>query len=259
LSIFRQFYYYIIYRFKAQNLHGLHSPFVFELYSHLISDQKTDFSAVVNLRNHLKKDFRKIEVTDFGAGAKANNAKTRTISNIIRFSSKNKKYYELISNIIDFYQYKNILELGTSLGISSAYMSISKSNPAITTFEGCPNTLEIAKENFTKLQIENINAIVGNIDNTLPAYLMHILDFDLVYIDANHRFAPTLVYFELLKQKAKPNSCIIFDDIYWSAEMTKAWQVIKADKTVSVSLDFFEIGIVFFRENIEKQDFVLKF
>jgi predicted O-methyltransferase YrrM len=259
LSIFRQFYFYFIYLFKAQNLHGIHSPFVFELYSYLISKNKIDFSKIEILRKKILADYRKIEVTDLGAGAKSNKANRRTVSNIIRFSSKNRKYYELISKIIDFYAFKNIIELGTSLGISSAYLASSASKPKITTFEGCSNTLNIAKENFETLNLQNIQSIQGNINETLPVFLNKISDFDLVYIDANHRYEPTINYFEQLKSKATENSCIIFDDIYWSAEMTQAWNTIKNDKSVSISLDFFEIGIVFFRKGIEKQDFILKY
>jgi predicted O-methyltransferase YrrM len=259
LSIFRQIYFYFLYLFRAQNLHGLHSPFVFELYSFLISKSTIDFSRIEILRKELLHDNRKVEVTDLGAGAKSNKSKTRTITNIIRFSSKNKKYYELISKVIEFYNFKNIIELGTSLGISSSYMAVSKSNPTINTFEGCPYTLLIARENFEKLELKNIQTNQGNIDLTLAKYLDGISDFDLAYIDANHRYEPTMAYFELLKSKINENSCIIFDDIYWSSEMTKAWTAIKKDKSVSISLDFFEIGIVFFRKGIEKQDFILRY
>ena len=237
----------------------MHSAFVFELYSALLKKSEIDFESIVHIRKKYGLDSRTISVTDFGAGAKSSKNRIRKIKDIIRFSSKNKIYYELISKLIHFQKYTKIIELGTSLGIGSSYLAQASADVELYTFEGCPETLKIAQETFDNLGLKNISGIVGNIDITLPAFLTTISHFDLAYIDANHRYEPTMAYFEQLKVKAKPHSCIVFDDIYWSADMTRAWKDIKADPAVSISLDFFEIGIVFFRKEIAKQDFVLKY
>ncbi len=259
MDIFRQVTHFISYLFRAKSLHGVHSTFVFNLYSSILEKPTVDFSDIELVRNKYTKDSREIEISDLGAGTKSGKNKFRKISNIVRYSSKNKIYYELLAKLIQSQKYTKIIELGTSLGICTSYFSKTSKEVQIHTFEGCKHTLEIAEETFINLKIENVATELGNIDTTLPDYLNSIDSFDLVYIDANHRYEPTIRYFELLKSKAKPHSCIVFDDIYWSAEMTKAWQKIKADPTISISLDFFELGIVFFRKEIAKQDFILQY
>jgi len=41
--------------------------------------------------------------------------------------------------------------------------------------------------------------------------------------------------------------------------MEDAWEEIKGNEDVSVTYDLYCVGVVFFREGIEKQDFVLKY
>lgn len=252
---------YIKYLLKAKSEHSLHSPFLFDFYTKVLKD-KTIYpacNAIESLRKKLLKDQRKINITDFGAGSKFNSGNTRKIKDIARRSQKRPKLAKLFYRIIQYYHFKNIIDLGTSLGLTTSYLAINNADSKVFSFEGCPVTAKVAQENFDKLSFNNIEIIVGNIDKTLPEKLKNISNIDLVFFDANHRFEPTMRYFQLCLSKINDNSCFIFDDIYWSGEMKQAWQEIKNNSSVTVSIDLFWVGIVFFRKKQPKQEFVLKF
>lgn len=253
-------YDYIKYLLQAKDEYSLHSPFLFEFYTKVVKDKNIlhRFQEIERLRKQLFQDGRIIQITDFGAGSKLNLSNTRKVKDIAKNSQKSPKIGQFLHRIVAFYNYKNILDLGTSLGLTTAYLSKINTDSQILSFEGCPETAKIAQENFDKLSLKNIEIVVGNIDETLPKKLKEISNLDFVFFDANHRYEPTVRYFEQCLEKAHERSCFVFDDIYWSDEMKQAWQFIKNHPSVTVSLDVFWLGIVFFHKKQVKQDFVLK-
>jgi predicted O-methyltransferase YrrM len=253
---------YIKYLIQAKDEHSLHSPFVFEFYTKVAKTQKhnlENYATIEDLRKQLLDDERIIQIVDFGAGSKLNLSNTRKIKDIAKNSQKSPKLGQFLHRIIAFYNYKNILDLGTSLGLTTAYLSNKNTDNQIHSFEGCPETAKIAQENFDKLSLTHIEIIVGNIDETLPEKSKKISNLDFVFFDANHRYEPTIRYFEQCLTKAHEGSCFVFDDIYWSDEMKQAWQYIKNHSEVTISIDLFWIGIVFFRKKQPKQHYILKF
>lgn len=251
---------FLTYYFTAKNAHGIHSPFVFDLYTNVYKSHKAlqDFDKIENLRKELRKDTRSIDIQDFGAGSRVNASKNREISDIAKSALKSKFWSRFFYRLITHYNYQNVLELGTSLGITTTYLAKATPNGEVYTFEGCENTLKIASETFSKLGLSNIKTVSGNITETLPKALKNIDSLDFVLFDANHRYTPTLQYFEMCLEKINNETIFVFDDIYWSEEMKQAWREIKRHKAVSISVDFYDIGLVFFKDGLEKQDFVLK-
>ena len=160
---------------------------------------------------------------------------------------------------MDNFQPETGLELGTSLGISSAYIAKANATSSFTTIVGCSEIAAIAKENFASLNIKNVQQIIGNFDDELPKYLNRTEKLDFVFFDGNHRKEPTLNYFKQCLAKANDNSVFVFDDIYWSSEMKEAWTEIKKHERVTVTIDLFFLGIVFFRKEQARQDFILRF
>ncbi|MFZ9719521.1 MAG: class I SAM-dependent methyltransferase, partial [Chitinophagaceae bacterium] len=83
---------------------------------------------------------------------------------------------------------------------------------------------------------------------------------DFVFIDGNHAYAPTLRYFNAMLPFVHSGTVMILDDIHWSAEMEKAWQAISNHSAVTLSIDLFFVGILFFREEqLHKQHFRIHF
>jgi len=252
---------FIGYKIKASNAkgHGIHSPFVYDFIRKVLLD-KRNFYAYVGIetcRKELLKDKRVLHIEDFGAGSRLQKTNQRTVSEIAYSSLKPKKYSQLLFRIVNYYQPENILELGTSLGITSSYLALAKEDAKVFTMEGSNEIAAIAKANFEKLQLKNIS---GNFDNQLPAFLLSQNKLDFIFIDGNHRFEPTIRYFEMLLSKIHEESILIFDDIHWSTEMEMAWEQIQNHPQVTVTIDLFFIGLVFFRkENKVKQHFQIDF
>ncbi len=251
-------YNFLRHRLFAKDEHSVHSPFVFNFYLDSIRAREKYyvFDAIEAVREELLQSDERLEITDFGAGA-VDTSKHRKVSSIAQYSLKPKEQAEMLFRILRELKAKNILDLGTSLGITTAYLASSSKDAIVHTFEGCPNTANFAQSTFSKLEIEDINIHQGNIEHTLPKALKDLPPQDVIFFDANHQKESTLRYFEWCLEKAHNESVFIFDDIYWSKGMTKAWQAICKHPKVTVSIDLFDFGLVFFRKEQGKQHFTL--
>ncbi|MGA0555135.1 O-methyltransferase [Larkinella sp. VNQ87] len=253
---------YLTYLLKARDAHSLHSPFVFDLYTYLIRADNPDepaFGPIRALQRELLNDRRIIRITDFGAGSRINASRERAIRDIAKNSQKPARFGRLLYRLIQRLDAKLILDLGTSLGITTLYEAAAAPQAQLLTFEGCPQTAAVASNNFQKLNRSNIEIITGNLDETLTDRLKTVERIDFAFFDANHRYEPTMRYFEIALSKIHNDSCFVFDDIHWSDEMEQAWEQIKAHPAVTVTIDLFYVGLVFFRSQQPKQDFILRF
>jgi predicted O-methyltransferase YrrM len=249
---------------RSGNAHGLHSPFVFNLYTTVIrhSGQYAAYAKVEKRRQELLASQRVLEVTDFGAGSQVAGAggRRRSVRDIARHAAKPPRLAQLLFRLVNHFRPATILELGTSLGLTTAYLALADSRSQVLTFEGCPNTAALARETFGQLDIQNVRLLEGNLDATLPATLAGLAQpLDFVFFDGNHRYEPTLRYFEQCLAKAHDNSVFVLDDIHWSAEMERAWEAIKAHPSVTVTIDLFYVGLVFFRKKQRREDFWLRY
>lgn len=254
---------YVHYYYTADNGkgHGTHSPFVFEFITNVLNDRR-NFSAyerVESLREQLLQDPIILHIEDFGAGSSVNKNLQRRVADIAKHTIKSKKWSQLLFRIVQHYQPQTILELGTSLGVSTAYLSLANPSTKIITCEGSPQIAAMAKENFHKLGL-SIEVQEGNFDDNLPQALNRLPSVDLAFIDGNHREEPTARYFEQIATKTNNSSILIFDDIHWSPGMEKAWRYIQQHSSVKATIDLFFIGLVFFREEFkERQNFIIRF
>lgn len=243
--------------------HGIHSPFVYEFIESVLTDDGAYYcyAPVEAIRARLKQDQASLELQDFGAGSRVHASYTRKIAQIAKSSLKPRKFAQLLFRMVNYYQPKNVLELGTSLGITTAYLASANKSTPVVTMEGAKAVAAIAKKNFDELQLENISITEGNFDITLKEVLENKLPkVDFAFIDGNHRKEPTIQYFEQLLPHVSDYSILIFDDVHWSKEMEAAWEYIKAHNAVTLSIDLFFIGIVFFRkEQKVKQHFTIRF
>ena len=261
MSPFRLAADYLLYRARAYKLHGVHSPFIFDLYHNVLlhTGYFPAYSRVETLRLQLLQDNRTLQVTDLGAGSKTVNHKQRKVRDIARTSAKPLKYGQLLFRLVNHFQPATIFDLGTSLGVTTSYLGEARRESMIYTFEGCPNIAKAARENFRQLALTNIHLMEGNLDETLEQQLQHVTQLDFAFFDGNHRYAPTMRYFESCLTKHHENSVFVLDDIYWSAEMKQAWQEIKQHPQVKQTVDLFFFGLVFFRTTQPKEHFTLHF
>lgn len=244
-----------------RNGHGIHSPFAYNLVSGIFRN-KIDPGIVFNvekIRNRLLTDTRSITVNDLGAGSDKFKTSLRKVSEIARYSAVPKKYGLLLSNMAEAFGKPLILEFGTSLGISTMYMAASCGNSIVVTMEGCRETSEIARSNFRDARFTNIRLINGSFENILPQVQSEKITPGLVFIDGNHRKEPLLRYFGQVADMSDNNSVVIVDDINYSREMADAWTEIKNHKSVTLSVDIFRMGIVFFRKELTHCNYVVRY
>ncbi|UOQ99324.1 class I SAM-dependent methyltransferase [Hymenobacter sp. 5317J-9] len=252
---------YLRFWLRSGNAHGLHSPFVFGLYTSVVrhTGVYTAYDAIEARRRQLLGSPASISVTDFGAGSHTGAGRQRRVADIARTAAKPRPLAQLLFRLVNYFRPATILELGTSLGLTTAYLASADSRSRVVTFEGCANVAAVARETFEELQLRNIDIIEGNIDNTLaPALAALKRPIDFAFFDGNHRYEPTLRYFEQCLAHRTEHSVFVFDDIHWSEEMERAWEAIKAHPEVMLTVDLFYIGLVFFRKNQPKQHFWLR-
>lgn len=185
--------------------------------------------------------------------------KNIAVSAIASHSLKSPKYARLLFRIVNYFKPQSMLELGTSLGLSTIYQAKANEHAKFISIEGSNAVAEIAQQNFNCLKADNIQLIQGSFEEKLPEALKQFEKLDYVFFDGNHRKEATLNYFEICLQKASANAVFIFDDINWSDEMKEAWNEIKNHPRVFISIDLFMMGIVFFNPDFSKQHFTIRF
>jgi len=251
---------FFLHRLNAKTRHGLHSPFVYRLVDTVIygkTDKKV-YTEVEAIRKNLLANDQTITIVDLGAGSHVNNNRQKKISDIAAHALKPPKLAQLLYRLVADLQPQNIIELGTCLGVTTIYLQKAVPEAKVYTLEGSPETAAVAKEEFSKAGLNNIQLIPGNFDDTLPGIINSLDKVDFMFVDGNHQKAATLKYFEWCLPKVHENTLLIFDDIYWSEGMKEAWAEIKAHPSVTVTVDLFWIGLVYFRTGQVKEDFLIK-
>lgn len=240
----------------------MHSPFVFDFILHVLNNKKNyqPPGSIEVLRRSLLRDRTTIPVLEMGAGSRVGKGKERKVSEIARSALKSRKYGQLLFRLAKHYHCREILELGTSLGVTTAYLATADPDSHVTTIEGSPSIRQKAAEGFRSLGLNNIESAEGNFDEVLKGILESKKMVDLAYIDGNHKKNPTLTYFEEILKKTGDHSILVFDDIHWSREMEEAWEVIKLHPSVQYTIDIFFLGFVFFRKEFKvRQHFSIRF
>ena len=250
---------YIRYFFRSKHRKGfeIHSPFIFKLVTDVIEEQTPyyKYGLVEKVRQLLLKSDKEVYVENFGTGKSGR----EKISRVVKRSSKSKAYAQVLFRLAHFYKAQNILELGTSFGLTTMYLAAPNSKANVVTIEGSKEIADYAKLSFYRAGFKNIRVEIGNIDTCLPNVLSGFERLDLVFFDANHRREATLNYFDQCLPKSHAKSVFVIDDIYWSKEMSQMWEEIKKRPEVRVTIDMFSYGIVLFDPDLQKEDYMLFF
>ncbi len=252
---------FLKYWLLAVNEHALQPPFVYALYTKTIKpdEPKEIFGQIENYRKQLLQRKDSIRFTELGAGSSISNKKERPIRSMARHSLSSARFSRLLYRLICQFEAQTILELGTSLGINTLYLSAAAPKGTVYTLEGCPETAAAARSLFSRWPNRNILVEEGPIDQHLPLLLQQLDTIDAAYLDANHTYEASMRYFELLLPKLHPNSFLVIDDIYWSPGMQQAWQEMCSHPQVSLSLDVYDAGLLFFRPGLRKAHYILSF
>jgi predicted O-methyltransferase YrrM len=237
--------------------HSIHSPFFFDFYVNVIKASKKDegHKSVEEIRTSLLKNGTTIKMEDLGARSHSHDGYA-TIAQVAKASLSSARLSNLYEHICDYNDSKYIVELGTSMGINTLYLA-NNNNKKVFTLEGSQPLINIALTHFELFDKKNITLIEGNIDKTLPQFLQATEKINFALIDANHRYEPTVRYFNQLARRLNEKSIVVLDDIHWSAEMEKAWKELHKHELVYGSIDLYRCGILFFDPALNKQHFIL--
>nr|WP_315188273.1 class I SAM-dependent methyltransferase [uncultured Flavobacterium sp.] len=251
---------YLKFLWNSKNEHGVHSPFVFSLLTKCFYDKKSkpEYSTLNNYRKSFLENKNFINVTDFGAGSKVFKSNKRQISKIAKTAGISKKRAELLFRVTNYFEPKNILEIGTSLGLATSALALGNPKAKVITLEGCPQTANQCQLQLQKFNFNNVENVISEFELYLNNLKLETLNFELIYFDGNHSKKATLAYFDLLLPTIDNDSVWIFDDIHWSSEMEEAWEAIKKHPKVTVTIDTFQWGFVFFRREQEKEHFIIR-
>lgn len=255
---------FLKYYFSASNGkgHGIHSPFVFDFINTVLrkSGGSGSFAPIEHVRNSLLRNQTMIEVEDFGAGSSRLKGPERSIASIASSSLKHPRYSRLMHSLVARYRPSRILELGTSFGITTAYMAAANPDAEVVTIEGSSSIAAEASRNFQRLGLTNIRQVSGRFADTLGHSLAQMQKADLVFLDGDHRLQPTLDYFQMILPYVHGGTILVFDDIHWSPQMESAWEIIKSHPSVRLTIDVFFLGLVFFSPDFtEKRHFTLRY
>ena len=260
--------------------HGIHSPYLFEWVRMVMADDNSYYAwaQIEEIREQLLRDEREVTFVDYGSGRALSSspadANRRLVKDIAKGSLAQKKYAQMLARLVRWLgsanpQYLskrkedrglNIVELGTSLGVTTAYLATMNKGDKVLTFEGCNAVAEIAKENWKLLEINNIECHVGEV--TEESLRLAVVDLqgglDVAFIDANHTYEGTKSYFNVLAEKVHEKTVIVVDDIHYNQAMEKAWMEICADERVTSTMDLYQMGMVFFDKHYWKRNYKIR-
>lgn len=256
----RIFFGYICYRLFAPHRKGfgVHSPFVYHLITNVLLKYDDErLKEIRQWRNLLAKNNERIKTAGTGAGSKIHMDKLRSVRGIIKHSSVTHKYGRILYYVSREYNPETIIELGTGLGISTAYLINACPGARIMTLDADRLKMDFAENALKKFKTPGIQFCNGSFEDLLLSKLRYVQHPLLVFIDGDHKLASVMGIFEQILQFARQDTIIILDDISWSREMRKAWKLIKKDPRSVLCIDLFFMGLIFFRDGMVKQNYVI--
>ncbi len=249
------------YYFRAHTCHDVHSPFVSLLIREVIENKKNyyTFFSAERLRHKLLYNNARIAIKDYGAGSMVTDKRQRSVKDLAKYAAISPRQGKQLFNLVRMTKPKTILEMGTSLGISAIYQAGAAPKATFISLEGCPNTARLAQNNLRSLGYNQITVLEGPFKENLPTALHQLgANTDFIFLDGDHQEGSTLAYYQECVPFLHNDSVFVLADIHWSESMEKAWNSLKSRDEVSISIDLFHFGILFFRkEHRVKQDFTL--
>ena len=258
---------WVKHQFTARNTggHGVHSPYLFEWVRMVMADKNSFYAwqQIEEVRREMLESEQVVEFVDYGSGGtsiqKSETGCQKKICDIAKGSLAKKKYAQMLARLVNWLGCEKgltIVELGTSLGVTTAYMAAMDSRNRVITYEGCEAVAQIANENWKSLGLKNITCHVGEIN--VEKLAKELTEVDVAFIDANHTYAGTRAYFNILATKVHAKSVLVVDDIHYNEEMAKAWEEICADERVTSTMDLYQMGFVFFDKHYWKKHYRMR-
>ena len=244
---------FLAYYRNAQTVYDLHSPLAYAFARDVLEDRRWYyiFSEAETLRGQWLTNPGEISVQDRGAGSGLLAGSTRRVADLAGKVATPPLFCRWLFQIVRFGRPACMLELGTSLGISTLYQWAAAPGARMITVEGCPETAKLARQSLRQFQCR-ADLRVGVFAELLPSALRDLGKLDHLYLDGDHSREGTLAYLNQCLPFTHSETIWVIGDIHWSAEMEKAWRDIQAFPEVCMTIDLFSMGVVLFRQEIQR-------
>lgn len=212
-------------RFPCRHGHGIHSPFAFDL-----------ITSVLYGRYH------------YYAYEELCKARGRIPGNLPRYP---KRVDEMLFRLVNRFQPKLVVEVGTGSGLSIRYMAAAKRNARYMAMGGEHDEAVAAllKEAGVEYRHSADKALIADFKD----WMRNISSVDLLHIA--HTPMYEAVFEETLKHVSS-RSLVIVEGIYESKARQAWWKRVVADSRTRVTFDLYEIGLVFFDTSRPKQHYI---
>lgn len=244
---------FFTHRFSSKTRHGVHSPFVYALIDQCIyASQPKPAKEVIAFFERLKQNTTALKGMDYGK----NEETSVPVSTYAKRSAMPNFQVALLHRLVHYLKPKSVLELGSNLGKSLAVMAAADTSITAVGVEGNRAVADFASQSLENLQLSNAKVTCAAFDQFLDE---HKEGYDLIFLDGDHHYEPTMRYFNVIKQRLNDGGVIVLHDLYYSEGMKRAWAEIKKDRNVTITIDLFFFGLVWLGKNQAKENFSIKF
>lgn len=242
------------YYFGAKTIYNLHSTFETQAAQVMLEDRRNFyvFSFAKMLRGQLTSNALVVEYDDLGAPSMAMSGKKRSLGKIARHTAVNPETGKRLFRLVQWLKPQTMLELGAGLGVSTLYQAAAARNSIFIALEGQTALAARTAQHIREYGFDKVTVRAGLFKDTLPEALRSLQKLDYLFIDGDHRYEAVKANFYSCQPFFTENAVVVIADIHWSEGMLKAWHELRQSKGVSLSIDLYDIGILFFR-NGQKQ------
>ncbi len=242
------------YAWQAETIYDIHAPLAFAFAGQVLEDQRHFYAYdnIDRLRTRYAADETTVRLHDAGAGSQVGHSPVRTVRAIAASSATPIRFGRYLTNLVDWRGATRVLELGTNLGIGTCYLAAGMpSDGRLVTIDADAGLAAFAKNALAQtIPYVDASVEIGTFDDCLPRVLAELGEVDVAFIDGNHAEEPTKRYYDQLFARCHEGSVLIFDDIHWSAGMERAWAYIRSRPEVTLSIDLYRWGVVFFEPGL---------
>lgn len=238
---------------RARTRYDVHSPHIVEFLNEVYCDRRYyhAFAKIRGIRKSWEKEKVTVKLTSHGAKSKTTARGERSAASLVATNAINDASGRFLFRLALWIKAKRLLEFGTNAGISTLYLAEADTRAQVQTVEGNPALAELAQRTFSLAKLQP-TAYVSLFERWLEENPPNLAaPYDLIFIDGDHRYQPTLDYVDQLLPATNPAGIIVVADIHWSEGMEKAWAELKDRPGVTASVDTYHFGLLFLKPGLE--------
>lgn len=249
---FHYFKNYIKYLFCSRHWrgYGVHSPFAFELVTRVIEEDLPyyKYGLVERVRKSQKMSKRPLVVD-----GRESQLRDLVAGNV------DPAYAQLLFRLVNRYKARNVVETNMRTGIASMYLAAPDSKVKVTTFGNEKALNELALHYMKETGFRNVRVVQGTAEEKLQEVMGELDTLDLLFVNDCASGSDLDDRIGVCMPKTASQTIFVVEGIYANESMTASWKRLQADSRVRVTVDLFRYGLVFFKDNLQKEDYYVRF